>query len=189
MNPKHFEGRPCPQCGSTTRYRSVGCCVPCRNARTRAWNKAEYAADPEIQRRRSSKWRAANREKERARYQRWVAANPDKRRATRNSNNQKRHRAEGDLTQDDIDRLFDEQGGRCAYFDLCGTNLGQDFQCDHIVPIAAGGPDHAWNRQLLCQPCNLRKGQTDPIKFAERNGLDPRRALQAFSRMGQFSRP
>jgi hypothetical protein len=33
-------------------------------------------------------------------------------------------------------------------------------------PRAAYGPDVPWNRQLLCWPCNLRKGDRCPARYA-----------------------
>jgi len=32
------------------------------------------------------------------------------------------------------------------------------LEFDHIVPLAAGGPNVADNLQLLCRPCNRSKG-------------------------------
>jgi hypothetical protein len=46
---------------------------------------------------------------------------------------------------------------RCEY---CGlSQLGQEatFHVDHIVPVAAGGPDTGDNLALACVSCSLRK--------------------------------
>jgi len=38
---------------------------------------------------------------------------------------------------------------------------------DHITPASHGGTDHPNNRQALCPPCNMAKGNTpDPIARA-----------------------
>lgn len=38
------------------------------------------------------------------------------------------------------------------------------------MPLARGGGNGIGNIQLLCPPCNLRKGSKDPIKWAQKNG-------------------
>lgn len=42
----------------------------------------------------------------------------------------------------------------------CGVPLlgGSDTHFDHTIAKRNGGSDRAENRQLLCQPCNLKKG-------------------------------
>lgn len=50
--------------------------------------------------------------------------------------------------------ILSEQGGKCL---RCGTSAGP-WHVDHIVPVARGGGHDRGNLQVLCAPCNLRKG-------------------------------
>lgn len=47
-------------------------------------------------------------------------------------------------------------GGRCRQ---CGST--QDLHYDHVVPWSRGGTNTVANIQLLCGPCNRRKGADD----------------------------
>jgi 5-methylcytosine-specific restriction endonuclease McrA len=49
--------------------------------------------------------------------------------------------------------VWERDGGRCVE---CGTDF--DLQYDHVIPVALGGATTAENLQLLCGPCNRRKG-------------------------------
>jgi 5-methylcytosine-specific restriction endonuclease McrA len=41
----------------------------------------------------------------------------------------------------------------------CGRPVTRrDLHIDHVVPRAAGGSDEPSNLQVLCEPCNLKKG-------------------------------
>ena len=44
-------------------------------------------------------------------------------------------------------------GGKCTH---CGSTV--ELQFDHIIPIARGGSSNPENLQILCGPCNRRKG-------------------------------
>jgi len=47
-------------------------------------------------------------------------------------------------------------GGRCRQ---CGS--AQDLHFDHVIPWSKGGANTVQNIQLLCGPCNRRKGADD----------------------------
>jgi 5-methylcytosine-specific restriction endonuclease McrA len=49
--------------------------------------------------------------------------------------------------------VFARDGGRCKQ---CGSTV--ELQFDHIIPVALRGGSTADNLQLLCGPCNRRKG-------------------------------
>lgn len=57
-------------------------------------------------------------------------------------------------------QLFMAQKGRCSY---CGrTHRTRYLEIDHKHPVSRGGGNEIGNLQLLCTPCNMRKGiQTD----------------------------
>ena len=60
-----------------------------------------------------------------------------------------------------IVRLFEEQGGKCAY---CGAEMtltlgfNRTATKDHVVPRSYGGPTEAWNLVGACFSCNSKKG-------------------------------
>ena len=63
-------------------------------------------------------------------------------------------------------RLFKDQGGKCRY---CGASKRKaNFQVDHIDPVVTGGSNDYENLQLLCPPCNQRKGIQSDAEFRHR---------------------
>lgn len=50
-------------------------------------------------------------------------------------------------------QVWERDGGRCT---ACGAEF--DLQYDHVIPVALGGATSEQNLQLLCGPCNQRKG-------------------------------
>ena len=54
------------------------------------------------------------------------------------------------------DKLYSDQKGGCA---ICAREFPPDiFEIDHITPVSRGGGNEITNLQLLCSPCNRRKG-------------------------------
>lgn len=78
----------------------------------------------------------------------------------RDASNYSRRRVTHKLKQ----QVYERDGGKCR---LCGTDKGP-FQVDHIRPYSKGGWNVLTNLQLLCAPCNQKKGAIWERKTAER---------------------
>jgi len=65
-----------------------------------------------------------------------------------NSGNQR------DAIPDDLKQyVWTRDGGKCR---SCGA--ASELQFDHIIPVTLGGATNEQNLQILCGPCNRRKG-------------------------------
>jgi 5-methylcytosine-specific restriction endonuclease McrA len=62
--------------------------------------------------------------------------------------------SEGSYTQKDIQQIFAQQQGTCAY---CHQQL-TEYHIDHVVPLSRGGTNWPDNLALACSACNLSKG-------------------------------
>ena len=59
--------------------------------------------------------------------------------------------------------LYRNQKGKCMY---CGRKLAlADMHVDHKTPFARNGSDSDKNLQMLCGPCNTRKGDMTDGEF------------------------
>ena len=62
--------------------------------------------------------------------------------------------------------LTQRQGNTCAY---CGRQLPvRAFEIDHMMPVYRGGSNEKENLQVLCRPCNKRKGIQSDKEFRTR---------------------
>ncbi len=60
------------------------------------------------------------------------------------------------IPQDVKIQVAARDGGRCRQ---CGS--AQDLHFDHVIPWSKGGANTVQNIQILCGPCNRRKGADD----------------------------
>ena len=72
--------------------------------------------------------------------------------------------------------LMRRQDNTCAY---CGyRRIAASMDIDHIIPVVRGGSNDENNLQVICRPCNQRKGlQTDEEFRSRYTRLVPQRAL------------
>ena len=79
------------------------------------------------------------------------------------------------------EQLMRRQRNICAY---CGRRYTSHyFDIDHMDPVAYGGSNDISNLQVLCGPCNRRKGDQNDREFRSRySGLVPGRRLTPPSR-------
>lgn len=99
-------------------------------------------------------------EKNRAKVRDWAKRNPEKYRSLLRNTKAKRKGVVGKHTASDIKDIRQMQGGKCAH---CAIKLKDKFHIDHIIAVARGGTNFRQNLQLLCIPCNLKKGAFDQI--------------------------
>jgi 5-methylcytosine-specific restriction endonuclease McrA len=107
------------------------------------------AANRDAARARATKWYAENKERAREAARRWHAENPGYGSRLR----RKRRSAEGSFTRAEWDAIVKRQHGRCADCAIKPEKL----TVDHIIPLAKGGCNYAFNIQALCARCNSRK--------------------------------
>jgi hypothetical protein len=67
---------------------------------------------------------------------------------------------------------------RCEYCRAPEAIFNLEFEVEHIVALARGGPDELDNLALACRSCNLRKGVAqqarDPLTGATARLFNPR---------------
>lgn len=120
-----------------------------------------------------TKWKRENQEKlwkyHREKSKQWYKDNPEKATITAHKSRAKRQSLlVGEITKDQLNKLFASQKFRCA---ICRQKLINKKHLDHIMPLSKGGLHEIKNLQYLCPTCNLRKSAIHPIDFMQKLGF------------------
>jgi 5-methylcytosine-specific restriction endonuclease McrA len=168
--------------------------------RERAYARRRYQADPEARRAESAEYRARNRAASRARsrvYQRKYMRLPGRPCRYARSLGCAEFAALGSTSCPAhhsmaarrrrvkfLVRLARRRAWTCPW---CTEKLPADLagvHVDHVIPVAAGGPDEEWNFQVLHGPCNRAKWDTIT---AEAAALAAERGIVLRGHSGPFS--
>ena len=167
----YLTGYPCVRGHLTKHITSNGRCYEC----SRICAKEYYKRHPDLMReyRRKSSSKPGAEAKHKLRVHKWNLENRHRKRANTARYKAKKREVGGSFTVSDIEDLFLEQDGRCAY-SWCRAKLSKGYHIDHRMPLALGGSNDADNIQLLCPTCNLQKGPKHPNDFVRmRRGCNP----------------
>lgn len=187
---QYFTGIPCKNGHTCNRFTSSGGCTKCVAIHTSRYPR--YPENPEKRAVSNAKWKKANREQTRisnAQYQQQhkhdsIKAKNERRKLrpemiAKHSNAYRARKvsADGTHTGEDIKRLWDRQGHKCAVPGCTNAIAGSGkniYHVDHIVPLAKGGSNYPDNLQCLCGVHNLSKNARDPYRWAQALELDQR---------------
>lgn len=195
---RYFTGTPCWQGHIAPRYIGSGACIVCQAlqeevrrpskglrlkkskillgdysqspAESLGRNASDAAYRLKNKDRRSEQgraWYAKNIELNRRKKREYYAKNPNAYRRDSAHRRALMASADGGHSKEEISILFNRQRGKCG---SCLCRLRADFHVDHKIPLSLGGSNGMENIEILCRPCNLKKGKLDPIKWANRNG-------------------
>lgn len=133
-----------------------------------AKRREKYLANAEKHRAKAREWLANNKERHREAVKRYRAANPDVKRAEKSKRRAMIRGAGGSFTAKDVQSLLVSQRWLCVY---CKVSIQGSHEIDHVIPLALGGRNDKGNLQLLCGPCNRKKGAMHPVEFAQQQGF------------------
>lgn len=125
-------------------------CKKCKRPKTT--RSCESCGGPAAARKRATDWYSENRERALGNRRKYRKANPEKVAHLNRKRRAAKKSAEGILLASEWEAIQRKQRGRCA---RCRKK--SKLTVDHVVPLAAGGCNLAFNIQGLCRPCNTRK--------------------------------
>lgn len=118
----------------------------------REYRKKYYAKNRERILQQSAECRRENRERYNQYTYAWNKRNPEKTAAAASRRRAVKAKALGSHTLQEWHAVLKRFGNKCA-----GCGVKGKLTKDHVMPIARGGSDFAFNLQPLCAPCNSRK--------------------------------
>jgi hypothetical protein len=164
-------------------------CNECLKLARKKWSEAHPDQQRKLRRESARRntatrkaWDAANPKAVKATAKRWREANPESLRARNSRRRARKRKCDGTHNAAEWKAILVKANHRCAW---CGDQK-QRLTKDHIIPLARGGTDYAFNLQPMCRSCNSKK-QADIAPGAQaslfdnltkpqlcRNGLHPR---------------
>jgi 5-methylcytosine-specific restriction endonuclease McrA len=113
-------------------------------------------------------WIANNKERYDEWYKEWRRNNKDRIYAHISKRRALKKESSGQYTAEESNAILAAQGHKCAN---CNADLRKvKRHIDHIIPLSKGGTNDKKNIQWLCQTCNLKKNDKDPLAFAREQG-------------------
>lgn len=113
-------------------------------------------------------YREKNKEKMKVVVAIWASKNRESKIRSEHKRRVAKRCGTGVISKGIIEKLKLLQKGKCV---CCGQPLGEDFQLDHIMPLALGGSNSDENLQLLKGLCNRQKRAKHPIDFMQQRGF------------------
>ena len=77
------------------------------------------------------------------------------------------------ITKEVREQVHQKTDGHCAY---CGDELKKGWHVDHVIPVAAGGPDDIMNFLPACAKCNNYKTSMSLKQFRRELQMQVQRA-------------
>jgi 5-methylcytosine-specific restriction endonuclease McrA len=139
-----------------------------RKEQTRERSRRNYEKNKEAYLARMAAYHAAKADERNGKRRAREAAEPEKERARTANRAAWKKAAAGRISKEDIRSLCVSQFNACLY---CKADLVDGYHIDHRMPLSLGGAHSLSNLQLLCVPCNQRKGNTHPDEYESRIGF------------------
>ena len=146
-------------------------CVIVYPKRKQERDKKYYSKNRENILSKSKKYYSENKKKIAEKNKTWRKNNPKRTRELARKGRSKRRAIQKGVTVGNVSNLtilLCKQNGMCANCKIKGE--GVKFHIDHIVPLSNNGLHCNSNIQVLCQECNMSKGNKDPVQWARENG-------------------